>query len=505
MNQPHAFNASDNEAQVFVVSSSSGIAWRVPQSLTLRAVIRHLALELGVESRAVKLRVTHPQLPRLLPLDDDNNMPLEDLPQFVELWAWDEAPSEAMLRVFARSQPLEESLANLTHGWPLHMTVEPSDSTTFRMHVQTLTGHRISLIARPNTSIRQLKRQIHADEMISDNQKLLIFNGRQLQDADTLSQHGIAADATIHVVLLRRRGRGDYLQGFRIPGANARNVSCSSELGFQIQLKTLALGVVSADDLDALQREMVDGALNIQVQLMPQLCFGINASNSIPSPHVWRSREFWTLLLVRQRVREECRGGAESSLAQIFAAPGWAEGGGGIFRMILDSLAIPPSQWNVPVSKVAGRIAYRMERLRSRESPRCFSCGPPQPGQPVDIAGHGEAWVSRGVTWYLERRPSNGFQCGSCAQRRYGVRWTTDSLDDDEQDPLRTVNVLFIPTAPLPACSQLRIQATSRTRQAGSHGVLGNFDVAWHVRTAAQVGLGSAAEPESEPVVRLSM
>lgn len=74
--------------------------------------------------------------------------------------------------------------------------------------VKTLTGKTICISLSDTLTVREVKEEIQKLEQISVDQQRLIFQGKQLEDNDTIKYYEIGPNATVHLVL-RLRGGGD--------------------------------------------------------------------------------------------------------------------------------------------------------------------------------------------------------------------------------------------------------------------------------------------------------
>jgi ubiquitin C len=118
-------------------------------------------------------------------------------------------PPEQQRLIFEGKQ-LAEKLTlgeyNIQDDATVHLVMQLR-SLEEEIFIKTLTGKTVTLDFDPSDTILGLKTKFYEKERVPQDQQLLIWEGKLLEDRYTLSHYKIQKESTIHLVL-RLRGRG---------------------------------------------------------------------------------------------------------------------------------------------------------------------------------------------------------------------------------------------------------------------------------------------------------
>ena len=82
-----------------------------------------------------------------------------------------------------------------------------SSGGKFNILLKTLQGKTIPMEVANGDTIQSVKSRIHEKEGIPIDQQRLVFNGKQLEDQNTISDYGITSDSSVHLVLRLKGGQ----------------------------------------------------------------------------------------------------------------------------------------------------------------------------------------------------------------------------------------------------------------------------------------------------------
>ena len=70
-----------------------------------------------------------------------------------------------------------------------------------QIFIKTLTGRTITIIVGPTDTISSVKLSVKDKDGVPVEEQRLIYGGHELKDTDTLADHSIQSNATLHLVL----------------------------------------------------------------------------------------------------------------------------------------------------------------------------------------------------------------------------------------------------------------------------------------------------------------
>jgi len=120
-----------------------------------------------------------------------------------------------------------------------------SNSNSKQIFVKTLQGKNITLEVQDGDTVESIKKKITDIEGIPVDQMRLVFNGKQLEDVNTIQDYGIEADSTVHLVL-RLRGGG-------LNDSNSKQIFVKT-----LQGKNITLEVQDGDTVESIKKKITD-------------------------------------------------------------------------------------------------------------------------------------------------------------------------------------------------------------------------------------------------------
>ena len=118
--------------------------------------------------------------------------------------------------------------------------------STKNIMLKTLQGKTIPMEVQDGDTIASIKAKIHEKEGIPVDQQRLVFNGKQLEDANSVSDYGITNDSNVHLVL-RLKGGGTDGNG----SGSTKNIMLKT-----LQGKTIPMEVQDGDTIASIKSKI---------------------------------------------------------------------------------------------------------------------------------------------------------------------------------------------------------------------------------------------------------
>ena len=98
-----------------------------------------------------------------------------------------------------------------------------------QIFVKTLQGKNITLDIDDSTTIGNIKEKIRDKEGIPVDQQRIVYNGKQLEDDQTVGNYNIGNESTLHLVLRLRGGMPRQPQSYQSQQSGAQSQPTSSK------------------------------------------------------------------------------------------------------------------------------------------------------------------------------------------------------------------------------------------------------------------------------------